>query len=182
MRIKDKNRGSITLEACMVVPMFIMLMLLVNGFFVMFMGQQMMCHALIQSAKSLAYDPYASQRVAENEDDQLAEMFVDIFSFAEDDHVSTEQWYKEGADNLDEVVKERFIAYFKATEGDAELLLKEIGVKDGIDGLDFSGCMLEDGILTVKTKYTQEFIFDAMDLTSFERTMDFKVKIFEYVQ
>lgn len=180
MKIKKCNRGSLTLEACMVVPMFIVLMLLVNGFFVMFMGQQIMCHALIQSAKSLAFDPYASQRVAENEDDQLAEMFVDIFSFAEGDHVSTEQWYKEDTENLDEVVEERFIAYLKLTKSGTEKVLEQIGIKDGLDGLDFSGCTLEEGILTIKANYTQEFIFNATDLTSFERSISVKVKLFEY--
>lgn len=180
METNKENRGSLTLEACMVVPMFILLMLLVNGFFVLFMGQQIMCHTLIQSAKSLAFDPYASQRVAANEEDELAEMFVDLFSFSEGNHTSTEQWYGEEATNLDEVVEERFVAYLKTTELRAESVLKQIGVKDGLDGLDFSECTLADGVLSMKVKYTQEFIFNAADLTSFERTLCVKVKLFEY--
>lgn len=181
MRKKNSCSGSITLEAAMVVPFFIILMLLVNGFFVMFMGQQIMTHTLIQSAKSMAFDPYSSQRVAANAEDDLADMFVDIFSFASGDHVSTGKWYDDSnLDDLDEVVEERYIAYLKNSETEAKELLENIGVKDGLDGLDFSGCTLEDGILTVKLKYTQEFIFNAADLASFDRELSIKVKLFEF--
>lgn len=180
---KEKmNSGSITLEAAMVVPLFIILMLLVNGLFVMFMGQQIMSHTLIQSAKSLAFDPYSSQRVSANEEDSLADMFVDIFSFAGGDHVSTEKWYEENLDQIDEIIEERYIAYLKNSRSDAKVLLDEIGIKNGLNGLDFSGSSLADGVLTVKLKYTQEFIFNAAGLAEFERELSVKVKLFEYTE
>lgn len=183
MRKKNSCSGSITLEAAMVIPFFIILMLLVNGFFVMFMGQQIMTHTLIQSAKSLAFDPYSSQRVAANSEDDLADMFVDIFSFASGDHVSTDKWYDAAnLDDLDEVVEERYIAYLKNSETEAKELLENIGVKDGLDGLDFSGSSLENGILTIRMKYTQEFIFNAAGLTEFERELCVKVRLFEYTE
>ncbi len=180
MRKEKFNSGSITLEAAMVVPLFIILMLLVNGLFVMFMGQQIMSHTLIQSTKSMAFDPYSSQRVSANEEDDLADMFVDIFSFASGEHVSTDKWYEDDLDNIDEIIEERYIAYLRNSRSDAKLLLDEIGVKNGLEGLDFSGSSLEDGILTVKMKYTQEFIFNAAGLAEFERELCVKVKLFEY--
>lgn len=182
MKNEKMNRGSITLEAAIVVPMFIILMLLVNGLFVMFMGQQIMTHTLIQSTKSMAFDPYSSQRVSDGEDDKLAGMFVDIFSFAGGDHISTEKWYEEGAEQLEQVMEERFVAYLKNSSSNADFLLKEIGVKNGLKGLDFSGSTVEDGILTVKMKYTQEFVFNAAGLAEFERELSVKVKLFEYTE
>lgn len=180
MENKKKNSGSITLEAAMVVPLFIILMLLVNGLFVMFMGQQIMVHTLIQSAKSMAFDPYSSQRVSTNEEDDLADMFIDIFSFAGGNHVSTDKWYEENLDKIDEVIEKRYIAYLKNSRSDANILLEEIGIKNGVEGLDFSGSSLENGILTIKMKYTQEFIFNAAGLAEFERELCIKVKLFEY--
>ncbi len=181
MRKMNNCNGSITLEAAMVVPFFIILMLLVNGFFVMFMGQQIMSHALVQSAKSLAFDPYTSQKVAADAEDELADMFVDIFSFTSGNRVSTDKWYDDSnLDDLDEVVKERYVAYLKDSETDAKELLNNIGVKDGLDGLDFTGCSVEDGILTVHMKYTQEFIYNAAGLASFDRELSVKVKLFEF--
>ena len=37
-----------------------------------------------------------------------------------------------------------------------------------------------NGILTVKVKYTQEFVFNMLDLASFDDSMQIKVKMFEY--
>ena len=181
MKKRKLNNGSITLEAAMVVPMFIILMLLVNGLFIMFMGQQIISHTLIQSAKSMAFDPYSSQRVAANEEDGLAAMFVDIFSFSGGDHISTEKWY-EDTDNIEGIVEERYVAYLKDSRSNAKELIDELGIKNGLAGLDFSGSSIEDGILTVKLKYTQEFIFNAAGLTEFEREISVKVKLFEYTE
>ncbi|MCD7860272.1 MAG: hypothetical protein LUH51_08995 [Firmicutes bacterium] len=182
MKEEKMNCGSITLEAAMVVPMFIILMLLVNGLIVMFMGQQIMSHTLIQSAKSLAFDPYSSQRVSANDEDDLADMFIDIFSFAGGNHVSTDAWYEGDLNGVDELVEDRFVAYLRGAESEASALIEQIGVKGGLGGLDFSGSTVEDGILTVKMKYTQEFIFNAAGLAEFERELCVKVKLFEYAE
>lgn len=180
MKRRKSDSGSLTIEAAIMVPMFIMLMLLVNGLFVMFMGQQIMAHTLIQSAKSLAFDPYSTQRVAANEDDQLAEMFTDLFAFTGNGHVSTEPWYEDGASNVADIARARYIANLGESRTDVEELFDQIGVKNGFAGLDFSGTVIEDGVLKMKMKYTQEFLFDALDLGEFQRELSVSVKLFEY--
>lgn len=180
MNKQNSASGSITLEACIVVPLFIMLMLAINGIFVMTMGQQIMSHALIQSTKSLAFDPYSSQRVAANTEDDLADMFVDIFTIGHGNYVSTDKWYTENPDSIADLVKKRFSAYLKSSYADAENLLEKIGVEGGIDGLDFSESVYENGILTTKVTFTQNYLFDVGNLTSFQRTLCLQVKLFEY--
>lgn len=180
MKKKNNSEGSITLEACIVVPIFIMLMLVLNGIFVMFMGQQIMSHTLIQSAKSLAFDPYSSQRVAADAEDHLAEMFVDIFTLGHSDYVSTDKWYETNPDNITSLVEDRFTAYLRSSYADADNLLEKVGIEGGISGLNFSESIYENGILTVKVTYTQNYLFDAGNLTSFHRTLCVQVKLFEY--
>lgn len=174
-----KERGSMTLEASIVVPIFVSVMLLANGFFIFFMGQQMMSNALIQSAKSLSYDPYSIQRT--NSDDanfieSLIPALYDMFNAGGGNYVSSEKWYEE--ENIEETVKERFVLYL--SPADADDLLKTFGVKDGLAGLDFSESSYSDGILTVKMNYTQEFVFNMLGLASFDDSMQVKVKMFEY--
>lgn len=177
---ENKNKGSVTLEAAVFAPFFIMLMLVVNGFFVLFIGQQLMSHTLIQTAKSMAFDPYAIQRSAANADDQLAEMFIDIFSFTAKGHVSTTAWY-EDPDDIDDYVRKRFTAYLASSEDKAEGILESVGVSGGLAGIDFSNCSVDsDGILTINIKYKQDFIFNVMNFTSIERKMSLQVKLFEY--
>lgn len=176
MKLLKKENGVVTMEACIVVPVFVMLMLLVNGLFVMFMGQQIVAHAAIQSAKSLAFDPYAVQRVSANEQDQLADMFLDLFSVTSEDHSSTSKWY-EGS--VEDEVEARFMAYVSGS-GNVDALLEVIGIENGKNGLDFSGSTVEDGVLTVKIAYTQNFVYASSDLTSIEREITLKVKLFQY--
>lgn len=177
------DSGSLTLEACIVVPIFIIIMLFVNGFFIMFMGQQIITHTIVQSAKSLCLDPYAAQRVAADAEDKLGEMALDIFGAGDIGHSSNEKWYEE--DNIEDVVKDRFVVYLKnsTSEDAANSLLQEIGIEDGIDGIDFSGSSVdENGILTVKIKYRQKYVLSAMDIAPSNMEMSVKVKLFEYYE
>lgn len=181
MNIKHNNKGSLTLEACIVVPVFIGLMLLVNGLFVMFMGQQIISHTLVQSAKSLSFDCYSTQRVTDDKNNQLAAMFTDIFTIGHGNNISTEKWY-EDADKVKVIAKERFLAYLKSSNSDANELLELVGVENGMNGLDFSESTIDNGrgILTIKLNYTQNYIYNAMGLASFKRSIYVKVKLFEY--
>jgi len=179
MRKKNRNEGSLTLEAAMVVPLFIMIMLALNGIFVLFMGQQVMVHAMVQSAKSLAYDPYTAQRIDDSETSGLAEMFSDIFSLGGGGRSSNDDWYKNQSDVVS-AVESRFATYLKDSESEASELLELIGVKGGFGGLDFSGTTLDGDILNVKLKYTQDYIYNAVGLASFEREINLKIRIFNY--
>lgn len=175
--MQKKERGSMTLEASIVVPIFVSVMLLVNGFFVFFIGQQMMSNALVQSAKSLSYDPYAIERTGDsNFIADLIPFLYDAFNAGGGNYVLSNEWYKEG--NIEDVVKERYVLYLSPT--DADELLKSFGVKDGLEGLDFSESSYSEGVLTVKIKYTQDFVFNILGLASFDDSMQVKVRMFEY--
>ena len=80
MKEHNNEKGTVTLEACIVVPMFITIMLALCGIFLLFMGQQIITHATIQSAKSMSFDPYATERSASAGEKELAQMFGDLFS------------------------------------------------------------------------------------------------------
>lgn len=64
MSVKKRKSedGTISLEACIVVPIFIFLILFIYGFIVMFMGQQMISHSMLQSAESLSLDSYGTEK------------------------------------------------------------------------------------------------------------------------
>jgi hypothetical protein len=53
-----KNDGIISMEACIVLPIFFFLMLFLYGFILMFWVQNEMTHALIQATEKLAVEPY----------------------------------------------------------------------------------------------------------------------------
>lgn len=179
MKKKDKDAGVISLEAAIMMPIFIMLMLFLYAFFLFFMGQQIMSHTAIQAAKSLSFDPYAVNRVKGS---GLGTLAMDIPGAFSGDYVSTDAWAApERSAQLPGVVERRFLA-FLPNQSDREGLLKWVGVENGTAGLDFSGSSVADGMLTLKVKYVQNFAFKLAELTSFERVITLKVKLFDYIK
>lgn len=177
MRKQNRNAGVITLEAAIMMPLFILLMLFLYAFFIFFMGQQIMSHTAIQTAKSLSFDPYIVNRV---NDDDLATMIVDITEIFSGKYSSTDKWYTaERSDRLQGVAKDRFLA-FLPNQSDPDALLEWVGVENGTAGLDFSGSAVEDGVLTLKIQYVQNYAFKLADLTSFDRVITLKAKLFDW--
>lgn len=165
-----------TLEACILMPLFMMIMLLLNGSFVMFMGQQYVTHTLVQSTKSLVMDPYSIDRVTSNQGDELADMFIDI---AASDHISADKWYEDGSSNVASTVEDRFVTYLKDSRSEADALLDVFGIEGGVSGLDFSGSSVDNGVLTVSLKFNQRYVYDAFDLQPFQRELKLKVNLFK---
>jgi hypothetical protein len=143
------------------------------------MGQQIMTHAAVQSAKSLALDPYASERVSADKTDKLADMFVDLFTIGNGEYVSTDKWYSDNIDDLEETVEERFFAYISSDKNRVDDILGVIGIEGGKDGVRFDECSVADNVLTMKICYTQNFVFRG-DLTAFDQELVVKVKLFNY--
>lgn len=175
MKKQNRNAGVIMLEAAILMPLFILLMLFLYAFFIFFMGQQIMSHTAIQTAKSLSFDPYAVSRVDGN---NLAVMIGDITDlFFDGNYSSTEVWHtSDESDRIPETARKRFLAYLP-NQNDPDALLQWIGVENGTAGLDFSGSTVEDGVLTLKIKYVQNFAFKLAELTSFDRGITLKVKL-----
>ena len=78
MRSLKKERGVISLEASIVLPLFIFLLLFFYGFIVSFSGQQAICHSIVQSADSLSLDTYALERI--NSDNKGEELITNLYS------------------------------------------------------------------------------------------------------
>lgn len=189
MKRKHSEKGTVSLEACIVVPVFILIMLVVYGIFVMFMGQQVVTHAVIQSAKSMAFDPYATDRSAKSGQEGLMKMFSDLSQvgnnlfreFWHGEYVSERKWYTEDeASYLQEVAQNRFKVFLAETSGKYNSILDTVGVQGGSNGLDFSNCKVDGGVLTMSVKYTQEFIFNAAGLGTIDREISVQVKLFNY--
>jgi hypothetical protein len=176
IKLKDNERGVISLEACVLVPFFIFLMLFFYGIIIMFMGQHMVSHSLIQSAESLSLDSYAAERLSLNDiqdgGDLLTALYAGLFTSGDEYFSSNDKWYSSGSASTEETIKKRFIGYLSGGDvGKANDILDNIGIKGGVDSIDFSGCSVVDGVLTITITYKQEFLFNFQGLASFDRTM-----------
>lgn len=192
-KTKGETKGVISLEACIVLPIFIFLLMFFYGFFVFFSGQQVITHAMIQSADSLSLDPYAMERIdnskLESGGDLIQALYGTLFTDQSKYFVSDDKWYSDDKDKLPEVVKNRFIGYLAGDcdkgvsdaqiEHAANELLKTAGVQGGLDGMDFSASKVDGNKLTITVKYKQEFIFNFQGLAAFDREQTLNISLWD---
>lgn len=171
----QNDTGVVSLEACIVLPIFFFLILFFYGFMFLFAGEQIVNHALMQSAVSLSLDSYSVDKLSDSTNvDKMLQSALD-YVMQEDDtpHSSREKWYESAADTQQEV-RERFVSY--VANGDEEYAsrkLEQFGIVGGLDGISFFECKVEgtdrDKVLTITIEYEQKYIMDAFGLLSYDR-------------
>lgn len=166
MKAYEKQRGSVTLETSIVLPIFIFLFLFIYGLFSVIATQNQMTHALVQSTKSLSLDSYLTENLDSAAEEGtkfwggLSDMVLDIVRLNNNEYYSSQtDWYKSEDGNPD-IAKKRFIGYLTGGDEDAaKEKLKNMGIVDGLDGVTFT-TKVEGEILTVTIKYEIQYWFD----------------------
>lgn len=178
---KAEDSGLISLEACIVVPIFMMLMMFMYGFILIFMGQQAISHALLQSTQSLALDSFATEQLEltdiEDGADLLVLLYAGLFTSHNPYFSATDQWYSGEGSAMTETIRKRFIGYFAGTEAEADAALKAFGIVGGKDGLDFGGSTVTDGKLYVHLTYRQKLLFDFNGHNTYSRELTAQAKL-----
>lgn len=164
MVLRDE-RGAITLEACVSVFAFLILMLFLTSVFVMFMAQNATAHAALQASQSLSLDAFAAEEIGTGGTASVKEAVVSLGTFVgnlfgtPDDRASfatNEKWFENG-EELPKTLKKRFVGYLAGgDETRAEELCELYQIKDGLDGLDFSESRIEDDTLYIVLRYEFE--------------------------
>lgn len=176
--------GLLSLEACISVLIFMMMMLILAGLFRMFMAQNATAHAALETAQSLSLDAYAGKKIGNGSLDSVGDLINGLFGlFNDDDFSSYDNWFGEEADqdaNVEEVVKRRFTAYLSGgdTSG-ADELLERLNVVDGLEGIDFSGSRVENGKLYVSVKYKLKYDFQIGGLGQVEVEQEACAKLWQ---
>lgn len=179
--VTNIDNGSVTLEACIAVPLFVLLIVFIYGFMFLFAGEQIVNHALIQSAESLSLDSYAAEIIDDTSDPNIKNKIINMYNSSlsgNEDYASEEKWYK-NPDTVQTEVKKRFVAYLASGDNDyATSVLETFGIKEGLKGINFTECKVTDeNDLVISITYEQEFLFNFNGLASVSRTKDITQKM-----
>lgn len=172
-----KNDGIVSMEACIVLPIFFFLMLFLYGFILMFWVQNEMTHALIQATEKLAVEPYFHDCVQNSDNANsaiwllLEESAYGVFGATykgSDYHnaYGVGGWY-EGEfmeDYLGDVIGNYVAEYLDTAHWEYEVVdsIDEFNVSNiyyDVDVEDLDGNGIDDK-LTITMHYTYEFLFD----------------------
>ena len=146
------------------------------GLITVFMAQNTIGHALLESTQSLALDAYATNKLTGNPSvgEWIRNLGQDLFQTAADNPYfsDNERWFDRegGATQKDwvRVARARFVGYLAGgDEAKAEQMLTALRVTDGLDGLDFSGSDVKGSDLYIHVDYKIEFFFNPFGLAKF---------------
>lgn len=173
---RDREKGLLSLEACIALPIFMFLMFFLYSFFVVFEARNEMAHVLLSTADSLSFD--ACENSGLGESGTVGQVFYRLYGMntnSQSDFTDYRTWYdfaaaEDGQGNqsidgtFEDIIRSRFIAYLTGGESaEAEEILERYHVKDGVNGLDFSGSRVEGGKLYLSVKYTLTYEFRVFD-------------------
>lgn len=175
MMKRQNENGSITLEACISLTMFMFFILYIYSFFIVFEAQGKISSTVLRTAQSMSLDPYATDNLIGENDTFIPSSVSQFFSKLQVNMTDKgrgfydrKQWYpKEGEEvkgsaELQRVIKDRFIAYLSNGDKEAaDTLLKTLMIEGGVNGLDFSQSYVDEGgDLCIIVKYQLNYMFD----------------------
>jgi hypothetical protein len=150
-------------------------MIIASGTLVTLSAQNATAHALLQTAESLSLDAYSITKLdgetlpdsARPTGNHLSNMILRIFnnSYEDSGFASDGAWL---SGDLESAARKKFAAYLGKGEAGADKLLKEMKVRGGLAGLDFSKSTIEDGCLHVRLTYKASFALQIWGLSDIE--------------
>ncbi len=156
--MKKKNNGSLTIEASIALTTFMFLVLFILGFGRFNLAQGLVSHATIQSAQAIAVDSYFRETIAGTgtyKSLKTLEKFKNIL-FPDSDVFTS---FADSERKIDKEAREQFINAIAESEEEANEILISLGVKDGINGINFKNSTMINGDVIVYVEYTVELQF-----------------------
>lgn len=158
---KENNKGSITVEASISLVLFLMFVLFLFSFARIYKAQNLVSHATIEAADSVALESYLRETAFTGDAEDvlhLTSYITESTTLTADNLKSLRSFSQTEISNL---VKEKFVSAIAATESEADNKLQSLGVKNGLSGIDFSSSYVDyhnDDIIVI-TNYTVEMQF-----------------------
>lgn len=185
----SSQRGSLTLETAIVLPIFLFLVLFIYSLFGIFSVHNQMSHALIQAGKSLSLDPYLYSQTnlagatTTTFWGSLGDIGLNIFRNNNDPYFMTRFDWHNLPEAQEEVVRLRFIGYLSGGDPDAaDKKLTDLRVVDGLDGVKFETNITGTDTLQITMSYTMKALFDFWDFGEHPVKQSITVKLWAPIE
>lgn len=175
--MRKKEQGVLTVEATIVLMVFVMFVLFLYNFAGVYRAQSTVSHAAIESADAVALESYLREVAFESDPQEVIYLASKLGGSSTLDASALESLRTA---DLPKLAKEKFIAAIAKNEADADSKLKQLGIKDGISGISFSQCHadLDGDNIIVFVEYTVELQFPVFGVREIRVTKAAKAKTF----
>ena len=174
---KKRQQGILTVEASIVLTLLILLVLFLFSFGRVYRAQSLVSHATLQAADAVALESYLRETALQSD---ASDVLYLASSLTDSTSLSAENLESLRSADIPKVAREKFITAVSNSESNADEKLKNLGVKDGLSGIDFSECKVDLGNddVIVAITYTIEMQFPVFGADELTVTKSAKAKTF----
>ena len=181
--MKKREQGILTVEASIVLTLMLLFILFLFSFGRVYRAQNLVSHASLQTADAVAMESYLRETALQSDASEVIYLASHLTNSAS---ISAESLESLRSANLPKIAREKFIAAIASSEAKADEKLRNMGVKNGLSGIDFSECKMDltnDDVIVAIT-YTIEmqfpvFGFDEITVTKAAKAKTFGEILFE---
>lgn len=169
-----KEKAVLTVEASLTLTLFMFFVMFLLSFNRVYSAQNTVSHATLQTADAVSAE---SMLRANASAENIADLLTVSNHIYAGESIPASALEKLTNGNVSEIAKRDFIAAIAETESEADAVLKKYGVKDGLAGIDFSGCSYnaDTGETIIFVRYTVELQFPIIGFKEFPMTKAAKV-------
>ncbi len=160
----EKNeKGLLSVEASLALTAFMFFILFFLSFARVYRAQEVVSHAAFQTAQTMAVESYARETIGESGTlgaiSKLSDFITSISGKSRPAYLDQYSSYGSVA-NFKGILAEEFAASIGTDSTAADAKLKQLGVKDGLSGIDFSGTTITGSLIKVKVNYKLNLQFN----------------------
>ena len=153
----EREKGSLTVEASVSITAFMFIVLLILGMSKVYQAQSLVSHATLQASQSLAIESHYRETFAGNDTlTTVSTLSKYLSKVGVKSATVLDEWYASlGAEETDfyKILKDKFIYAIAEDRDAADARLRSLGVKDGLDGIDFSQSCIDSSDIIVHVRY-----------------------------
>lgn len=175
--MRKREQGILTVEASIVLTLMTLFVLFLFSFIRIYRAENMVSHATLQAADAMALESYLRENAL---DDKATDVVYLANRLTGASTLSAENFESLRSANVPTLAKEKFIAAVSNSEANANTILSNYGVKDGLSGIDFSTSTVDldrDDVI-VNVSYTLKMQFPIFGATELSVTKSAKAKTF----
>lgn len=156
--MKKRERGILTVEASVVLTLMTLFMLFLFGFIRVYRAENMVSHAAIQAADAMALESYLRETALNDKAEDVVYLAGRLTGEAV---LSSDSFESLRSADIPGIAKAKFTAAVADSEANANTILTNYGVKDGLAGIDFTASAIDlsrdDVIVNISYKLKMQF-------------------------
>ena len=180
----ESKKGSLTIEASIGLTAFMFIVVTILSFATVYRAQSMVSHATLQTSQSLAVESYYRETISKSGSSELASNLVKFASFLGYDVDRWDDGYASFGDkgtDFYRFVRERFACSIAGDIEAADKILKDAGIPEGLDGIDFSYSSVNNSEVIINARYEVKLPFSFFGEQTISLSKSAKTKAFNKI-